>query len=163
MNYCKKITSIFLAFLIVSCSSIAPSIDENILIKMEKSACYGKCPIYTVIVKKNGELAYEGKEYVSVEGVKSSVISKESLTLIEEELVKTKFLSMQSKLHSGSWNCFVSATDHSYILIEASVKNNRKAVSTYTGCNSEQVSKVIELAAFIEKTTEISKWVKQNP
>jgi hypothetical protein len=162
MNFVKKLVFIFLALLIVSCSSIPPSIDSDILVKMKTSACYGECPIYTVAVKKNGELTYEGLEYVSVKGVKSAILPKESIALIEAELIKAKFLKMQSKLHSGSWGCFISATDHSYILVEASIKNKKKAVSTYTGCQSEQVNKIIELESYLKKITEISEWVEKN-
>lgn len=163
MNYIKKLVFVLLAFSIASCSSITPSIDSDTLLKMKTSACYGECPIYTVAVKKNGELTYEGLEYVSLKGTKTAILPKESIALIEAELIKTKFLKMQSKLHSGSWSCFISATDHSYILIEASVKNRKKAVSTYTGCQSDQVNKVIELANYLEKITEISEWVEQKP
>ena len=163
MNYGNKLSFVFFALLIMSCSSITPSIDSETLVRMKTSACYGECPIYTVVVKKNGELNYEGLEYVSVKGSKSAILSKQSVASIEEKLIKVKFLKMQSKLHSGNWGCFISATDHSYILIEASIKNKRKAVSTYIGCQSEQVDKVIELANYIEQVTEISKWVEQKP
>jgi (2Fe-2S) ferredoxin len=163
MNHVNKIALIFFTVLIVSCSSISPSIDEDTLVKIETSGCYGECPIFIVIVKKNGELTYEGLKHVHVKGIKSAVLSKEAVSSIEAELVESKFFKMQSKLHSGSWNCFVSATDHSYILIEASIKNRKKAVSTYTGCDSEQVNKIIDLATYIGKVTEISRWVNQNP
>ncbi len=163
MYYGNKLSFVFMTSLIASCSSIAPSIDSETLVKMKTSACYGECPIYTVVVKRNGELNYQGLEYVSVKGSKSAILSKESVASIEEKLIKIKFLNMQSKLHSGNWGCFISATDHSYILIEASIKNKRKAVSTYTGCQSEQVYKIIELANYIERITEISEWVEQKP
>lgn len=163
MNYGKKLFFVFLPLLIVSCSPIAPSIDRDTLVKMKTSACYGECPIYTVIVKKNGQLNYEGLEYVSVKGTKSAILSEETIASIEAELIKIKFLKMQSKLHSGNWGCFMSATDHSYILIEASIKNRRKAVSTYTGCQSEQVDKIIDLENYIEQITEISEWIHKKP
>jgi len=162
MNRSKNLILLLSAFLIVSCSSIPVSIDRDTLVKLERTACYGKCPIYTVVVKKNGRVKYEGREYVSVKGIQTATLSKESVASIEAKLIKTKFLKMKSNLDSGSWGCFISRTDHSYIVIEGSVKNMRKAVSTYLGCDSEQVETVFELANYIDKIAETSKWVEAN-
>ena len=162
MNYMRSLTFVFLTFSIASCSHIAPSIDSDVLVKLERTACYGECPIYTVAVKKNGEVQYEGHDYVSVSGTRTAILSKESVTLIESELIRSKFIKMKSKHHSGSWGCFMSATDSSYIIIEGSIKNKRKAVSTYTGCDSDQVNAVIKLANYIDKIAETSKWVEKN-
>jgi len=162
MHCSKKLILLLTTFLIVSCSSIPVSIDDDTLVKLERTACYGKCPIYTVVVKKNGEVKYEGRKYVSVKGIQTATLSKESIASIEAKLMKTKFLKMRSNLDSGSWGCFISRTDHSYIIIEGSVKNKRKAVSTYLGCDSEQVETVFELANYIDKITETSEWVESN-
>jgi len=162
MSYLKKVILIFLTLSTASCSYMTPSIDNDILVKLERTACLGECPVYTVVVKKNGEVTYDGREYVFVIGSKTSIIPKDSVASIESELMRAKFLTMKSKLHPASWGCFISATDHSYIIIEGVVKNKIKAVSTYTGCDAEQVHTVTELESYIEKVTGISKWLEEN-
>jgi len=141
---------------------MAPSIDNDVLVKLERTACLGECPVYTVVVRKNGELIYDGREYVFVLGSKTAILSKESIASIESELVRVEFLKLKSQLHPASWGCFISATDHSYIIIEGAVKNKIKAVSTYTGCDAEQVHTVTELESYIEKVTGISKWIEED-
>jgi hypothetical protein len=162
MNRTKNLILILTTFLFVSCSSTPISIDGDTVVKLQRSACFGKCPIYTVAVKKNGEVIYEGHKYVFVEGIQTAVLSKESIASIEDQLIKYKFLKMTSNLSPGARGCSIFATDHSYILIEGAVKNKRKAISTYLGCNSEQVESAIELASQIDKIAETSKWVETN-
>jgi hypothetical protein len=159
MKESNKVILMLTTFLVASCSSIAPTIDNKTLVKLKRTACYGSCPIYTVIVKKNGVVEYEGYEHVSVKGFQTEILPKETVALIEAELIKVKFLKMKSQLDSGSWGCFVSATDHSRILIEGFVKNRKKVVSTYLGCDSKQVDRAINLANYIDNAVGTSKWV----
>ena len=56
--------------------------------------------------QKNGELTYDGYWHVFVEGVKSKVLSKESLVAIEAELIKADFFELTSLLHPQSWGMF---------------------------------------------------------
>lgn len=37
-------------------------------ISLERTACYGHCPVYKVIIYNNGQVDYEGEMFVKVEG-----------------------------------------------------------------------------------------------
>ncbi len=163
MRYLKCLISVVLPMFILSCSTMKPSIDSDVLVKLKRTACLGQCPIYSVVVKKNGELTYDGSWHVFVEGVKSKVLSKESLVAIEAELIKADFFELTSLLHPQSWGCLMPKTDQNYIIIESRVGNKVKAVSTYTGCDSEQVRTVRGLADEIDKITGIAQWIKESP
>ncbi|WP_049629484.1 DUF6438 domain-containing protein [Cellvibrio sp. pealriver] len=160
MDFYKKLVLTIVSLLLFSCASITPTIDNETVVKLKRTACYGRCPVYTVIVKANGAVEYEGYEYVSAKGFQTASLPKESIDLIKAELLKANFFKMKSNLDSGSWGCFVSATDSSYILIESSIQNRRKAVSVYLGCDSKQVYEVISLANYIDQVIGTSKWVK---
>jgi hypothetical protein len=159
MPFVSKTIFILVAFLIISCSSFAPTIDNETLVKLERTACKGYCPVYTVTIKKNGIVEYEGMEHVSVKGIQTATIPTTSLELIEAELLKSGFLKMKPRLDTGSWGCFIYMTDQIHIIIEGSIKNRKKAVLTYLGCDSNQVKSVVELARFIDKAVGTSKWV----
>ena len=145
---------------ILSCSKLQPTIGHDVLVKLNRTACHGDCPVYTIEVKKNGDVTYKGTDYVKTLGIRSASISKNAVLSIESELTKAEFTSMQSELHPGGWGCFISATDHRYIVIEATLGNKTKAVSTYTGCDAEQVKAAIKLADYIDQATEASKWIE---
>ena len=149
-------------YFIVSCSTLPITIDDQTLVKLKRTACLGECPVYTVVVKKNGEVIYDGNEYVFVKGIHTAMLSKDSIASIESELINSRFLKMKPNLDRGGWGCFIFRTDHSYIIIEGNIKNRSKSVSTYLGCDSEQVDTVVGLAKYIDKIAETSKWVKAN-
>ncbi len=156
----RNLIFLSLLFTILSCSNLTPTIGTDVLVKLNRTSCHGDCPVYTIEVKKNGDITYEGTEYVKTLGIRSASISKNAVLSIEAELSKAEFTSMQSELHPGGWGCFISATDHRYIVIEATLGNKTKAVSTYTGCDAEQVKAAIKLADYIDQATEASKWIE---
>ena len=162
MGFYNKLIFASAFFVLASCSTTTPTIDNDTVVKLKRTACYGSCPVYTVSVKANGVVEYEGHEYVAFKGFQTASLPKESVEQIEKELIKVKFLKMKSHLDSGSWGCFISATDSSHIIIEGIVKNKKKAVSTYIGCESKQVDEVISLANYIDQVAGTSKWVKET-
>ena len=147
------------SLLLASCSTTTSTIDNETVVKLKRTACYGSCPVYTVSLKASGVVEYEGYEYVSIKGFQTASLPKESVELIEKELIKSNFFKMKSHLDSGCWGCFMSATDSSYIIIEGLVKNRKRAVLTYVGCESKQVDEVLSLANYIEQVIGTSKWV----
>lgn len=162
MDFYSKLIFASALLVLTSCSTTTPTIDSETVVKLKRTACYGTCPVYTVSVKANGVVEFEGHEYVSFKGFQTDSLPKERVAQIEKELIKVKFLKMKSHLDSGSWGCFISATDSSHIIIEGIVKNRKKAVSTYLGCESRQVDEVISLANYIDQVIGTSKWVKET-
>lgn len=166
MQICRanklKLFVLLTMYLLVSCSSVPASIDNQVLVKLKRTACHGECPVYEVVIKKNGDVEYEGAENVAIKGIQFSRVSMDAVALIEAELIRTKLLKMKANLNRGGWGCFLYRTDHSYIVIEAAVKNRLKAVSTYLGCDSKQVDVVADLADYIDKIATTSQWVKEK-
>jgi Domain of unknown function (DUF6438) len=160
MNTKTSLLLILSAFTFSSCSTLPPTIDNDTLIKLEKTACHGECPVYQVGVKKDGTVVFEGIEYVASEGTHTKMLSKEELDQIELVLKSAKFTSFRSNLDTGAWGCISYKTDHSRIIIEASTNNKRKVVLTYLGCNSKQVDDVIDLSKKINAIIGLSEWVE---
>ena len=40
----------------------------DLLITMERTPCHGTCPVYKLTISGNGEVTYEGHNFVEVEG-----------------------------------------------------------------------------------------------
>ncbi len=60
--------SAFLLFTAEKCSQEKYKYSEETQIEMSKTACFGKCPVYSITIKGNGEATYNGKRFVKVEG-----------------------------------------------------------------------------------------------
>ena len=51
----------------------------DIEITLERTLCYGNCPVYSVTIDGEGNVVYEGKKFVRVEGVRMYTIPQEDV------------------------------------------------------------------------------------
>ena len=90
----------FLSFILwfVGCSSSQKQVDktefskDNPVIKMEKTNCYGRCPVYSLEIRGNGKVLLEGKENLSK-------IGKYILRIDEDEIARV----IKAIDESGFW------------------------------------------------------------
>jgi hypothetical protein len=61
-----------IAFAISSASSESQgqpdSVPDDVVIKLERTRCFGACPVYTVSIDAKGNVVYEGIRFVQVQG-----------------------------------------------------------------------------------------------
>ncbi|WP_442265653.1 DUF6438 domain-containing protein [Tenacibaculum sp. ZS6-P6] len=70
--------------------------EENTLLSMRKTGCFGDCPSYDIIINKQGVVLYNGKQYVLQEGEKEFKLSDKELETINNKLNKKKFSSFNA-------------------------------------------------------------------
>lgn len=61
---------LILACALVGASQTLSSQDQDQIteVTLERTACFGTCPIYKVTVRRDGTISYEGKRFVQLEG-----------------------------------------------------------------------------------------------
>jgi hypothetical protein len=45
-----------------------PAVADDVVIKLERTPCFGSCPVYSVSIDAKGNVTYEGKKFVRVAG-----------------------------------------------------------------------------------------------
>ncbi|SEB35079.1 hypothetical protein SAMN04489761_0019 [Tenacibaculum sp. MAR_2009_124] len=65
--------------------------EEKILITLSKTACFGDCPVYEVTIDKNGNLVFNGIQYVKEEGIQTFKLSENELKTLKNKLDKKDF------------------------------------------------------------------------
>jgi Domain of unknown function (DUF6438) len=45
-----------------------PAVPDDVVIRLERTACFGTCPVYAVSIDARGNVTYEGKKFVRVPG-----------------------------------------------------------------------------------------------
>lgn len=77
--------SILLSLLLVSCNS-AKSIQNNEpLLFLQKTACFGACPIYKATIYPNGKILYVGEKFTPYTGeIETQLSNKDLKQLIQE-------------------------------------------------------------------------------
>lgn len=82
-----------------------PSYDlSNLTITLQRGACFGTCPIYTVVLKGNGAIEFNGERFVQAQGLHT-----DTLTLQEvQDLVHAFHTSGFFSLHDSYRNDHIS-------------------------------------------------------
>ena len=66
-----------------SISSVtAQDSNANVALTLERTACFGTCPVYTVNILEDGTVTYEGQDFVNVTGKQTAEIPAESVGLM---------------------------------------------------------------------------------
>ncbi len=75
---------VLFSFLIISCKS-AQSVQNKPLIFLQKTACYGTCPIYKATLYSNGKIVYKGDKFTPYIGeIETQLPEKDLMHLIDE-------------------------------------------------------------------------------
>jgi len=75
--------------------------QEEPFFSMQRTACYGTCPQYTVSVYHHGKITYNGKLFVDKIGCFSSFISDHEVTTIKLVLDEIDFFSLEKEYISS--------------------------------------------------------------
>jgi hypothetical protein len=68
-------------------------LEHVLLASIDRGACYGTCPIYTVTVYRDGKVEYVGKEYVKKKGKVASTVTAEQLAALDKLFTDNHYLA----------------------------------------------------------------------
>lgn len=96
----------------------------DVEITLERTACYGPCPIYSVAIYGDGTVIYDGKQFVKIEGTRTYTIPKESVDEIVRMFYEINYFSLND-------NYDANVTDLPTIITSIKIENQTKTVSNY--------------------------------
>ena len=71
--------------------------DANLIAKIKRTPCFGKCPVFTVELFNNGLVKYNGMAYVERKGNFTAKASPEFIKQIQDKALAIKYLSFENK------------------------------------------------------------------
>ena len=122
----NAILMILVSLLINSCSGPRIITDEDLLIELQRTPCYGTCQVYTVKIDKNGKGLFEGVENVEKIGRFSFSLSQDELMEIENAFHQVDFYRLKN-----IYDAQVSDLPTTYITYNKD--GNRKKIMDYYG------------------------------
>lgn len=126
---------------------------SDIEITLERTACYGSCPVYSVTIFGDGTVIYDGKQYVRIEGKRIYDIPIEDVEKLVAEFYQVGYFSLDDKYDTP-------ITDHPTIITSIRVGNETKTVSNYANSAPDRVH---ELEKNIDELTNSeSYWKKMD-
>ena len=68
----------------------------QLLASIQRTACYGRCPVYKATFMDNGEVKYVGKHFVEKEGTYKTLISAEEVLAIKNKIDEVDYFGLDS-------------------------------------------------------------------
>lgn len=149
--------------------SIREPIPADTLIKLERTECYGTCPVYTLTITANGTVVYEGRRFVKSEGRVESKISPEQLSEILAAVRRADYFSMKDRYALVEDGCDGIWTDLSSAITTIRINGRTKTIRHYYGCQDKPNDGIslrvyprdlYELENKIDEIVGSEKWVK---
>lgn len=100
MRFLAFITAIALSISGCKTPKVANSNSANtdkVVLKMERTGCYGRCPIYQVTIHGNGLLEYNAVRFTEKDGQYTATLSKDDLRSVLDAAQSAKLFDMADK------------------------------------------------------------------
>src|SRR5690348_14497714 len=70
---------------------------DTFSISLERTSCFGSCPVYKVTISSDGSVVYEGKKYVRVEGMQRGKVEPEAVKQLMQEFVDSDYFKLEDQ------------------------------------------------------------------
>ena len=140
---------------------ISQDVPQDLMITLERTACYGFCPVYKLTITADGAVVFEGRQFVKQEGATiKSAISQERLKQLMAEFDRVKFFSLEDDYMNNPRVCAEYRTDNSSAFTSVRIDGKSKAVRHYHGCSGPKVPKELtELEDKIDEIVNTAQWL----
>jgi hypothetical protein len=105
-------------------------------VTLARTACFGRCPVYSLAVTPSGSVTYEGKAHVRVLGSANAQIAPEKLDTLLSELEKGGYFTFANRYTSAEPTCGRYATDLPTVITSVTLRGRTKRVEHDYGCGS---------------------------
>ncbi len=149
-------TTTFVPLITLTPSSLdIPTDLSDLEIYMEKTACEGPCPVYSVRIKGDGTVNYNGKTCVNVVGEQTNQLSQEEVQKLVEAFYENDFFALEDRYVED-------IQDIPAILIRFTLQDRTKQVIKQVYDQSMAPIALQQLEDAIDRTANTQQWVTSN-
>ena len=131
----------------------SPVAGEELVITLERTACFGKCPVYSLKIKGDGTVIYSGVDFVQIRGIQESTIGTDEVNRLVEEFEKADYFSLKDSYTSFGMSDMPSA--NTSIIIGGKTKS----IQHYLGDRTAP-EKLTELENKIDEIVNSAQWIE---
>jgi len=130
-------------------------------ITLERTACFGTCPVYKLTIKSDGSVMFQGERFTKTTGPATGKISASDFRALVNEFNQVDYFSLADAYLPGTKECPNRITDMPSATTSIRLNGRTKAVAHYYGCGSEgAVGKLTALEKRIDEVVGTQKWIK---
>ena len=120
---------------------------ESFKFSMERTACFGQCPIYKVRITDDGTLVFDGQKFVQPEGKHKVRVSPEDMAKLKKMLIDINYLALADKYDTE----YITDIPSTITVLYRGLQEEKQVLNRHNG-----PAKLKELETFID-----SLWKKE--
>jgi hypothetical protein len=101
-------------------------------IGLERTACYGMCPVYNVVIKSDGTVRYKGESNVKMKGERTGSVSPVKFNNV------ARFIKENGYMNLGG-NYTVGVTDNPTVFTTVVMNGKRKVIRNYANAGPNKL------------------------
>ncbi|HJX84325.1 MAG TPA: DUF6438 domain-containing protein [Candidatus Angelobacter sp.] len=128
---------------------------SSLKIKLERTGCFGNCPIYSITIDGSGKVTYLGERFVAKNGPEVAVIRPDQVRALLEDIDRVGFFGLDDRM-------FDACADTPRAVIFLSLEGREQTVVSDTTCVGPQSgiqAKVVASAAEIDRVVDSNRWI----
>jgi Domain of unknown function (DUF6438) len=136
-------------------------VPPDTLITLERTVCYGTCPIYKMTISSNGSVVFEGRRFVKKVGTAKSAISQEQLRVLLAAFEKIRYFELRDRYEQPEDGCEQWVTDNPSAITSLTLNGKSKSVRHYHGCSGiEVLTELGKLEQAIDDAVNSAQWIR---
>lgn len=160
----RTLIASMIAAALASCAPVeapaeTPPVNENansnVEIRLQRGACYGFCPDYTVTINGEGQVRYEGRRFVNAVGERTATIPREDVTALLARFDEIGFDNLRDSYRG-------QMTDLPTYTVSLTRNGHTKTVIDYAGTSVGMPASVRELEGEIDRVARTAQWVLRD-
>lgn len=125
--------------------------SQQVALTLERTACFGFCPMYKLSVYGNGKVVYEGTRFVKVTGTRTTTISQTAVRKLIAEFQKINYFNLQDSYTGGH-------TDAPSAITSLTMGKKQKTVNHYLP-SPDAPTQLTELENKIDAVVNSKQWI----
>jgi hypothetical protein len=130
---------------------------DSAVLTLERTPCFGTCPVYRVTVTAAGIVRFEGKSHVSHPGSAVGQVPKARLDSLLAELDAGGYFGFEEAYVMGSPACGNAATDLPTVTTSVRLDGRTKRIEHYRGCSAAPQA-LSQLEERIDEVLDTGRW-----
>ena len=130
---------------------------EPPVVTLERTPCFGTCPVYQVAISRSGTVRFVGQHHVTQQGGATAEIPVARVDSLLRELEAGGYFGFADAYVMNSPACGQYATDSPTVITSASAGGRRKTIRHDYGCNAAP-QELGRLERLIDEVAGTSRW-----
>ena len=149
---------VLLTFSVSAARQAAPqAVPDDFVITLARTTCFGECPAYAVSIDAKGNVTYEGKKFVRVEGRRTARVPAEAVAALVATVTRIQFFDLEDQyrvIRTADGSAF-DVTDLPTTSVMVTQDGRSKHVLDYLGAPAS----LRQLEQQIDRTARTKQWI----